>query len=125
MLGFSLPRKSAPESNPALTFCDAIGLGVKFEDYVAQGFGGLAVDQCGLVAPLVEGFGNGSNEIRRTENWFYVFDLAVGRDPGFDADGIDGAGWEWGSLWIGPGNQLADHYLPISMEGPSGVCRRH
>jgi hypothetical protein len=44
-----------------LTFRGAVGWGVKLEDHVALRFDGLVVDQGGLVAPFVEGFGYGGD----------------------------------------------------------------
>jgi len=51
-----------------LVFSGAVGGGVKLEDYVALRFGRLAVDESGLVAPFVKGFGDAGNQILRTEN---------------------------------------------------------
>ena len=62
------------------------------EDYVALRFDGLVVDQGGLVVPFVKGFGDGGSQVGRAEDLFYVFDVAVGGDGGFDANGIGGDG---------------------------------
>lgn len=51
-----------------LAFCGAVGRGVKLEDNVALRLDGFAVDERGLIAPFVEGFGDGWNQTRRAED---------------------------------------------------------
>lgn len=108
-----------------LTSSSAIGLGMKLEDNVALCFDGLAINCRGLIAPFVEGFGDRGDQIRRTEDLFYVFDVAVGGDGGFDADGISGDGWNSGGLRIDAGNKLADNYPFIAAGEPSPTRRGH
>ena len=96
---------------------------MKLQHDVALCFDRFVIDQCGLVAPLAESFGDGRKQAGGTEDLVYVFDVAVLGDGGFDANCIGGAGRSLRGLWIDPRNQLTDDYFYISVEGPSRVGR--
>ena len=96
---------------------------MKLKHDVAFCFDWFVIDQCGLVAPFVESFGDGRKQAGRTEDLVYVCDVAVLGDGGFDANCIGRAGRNLRGLWIDPRNQLTDDYFFISVEGPSRVGR--
>ena len=50
---------------------------MKLKHDVALCFDWFVIDQCGLVAPFVESFGDGRKQAGRTEDLVYVFDVAV------------------------------------------------
>ena len=96
---------------------------MKLKHDVALCFDWFVIDQCGLVAPFAESFGDGRKQAGGTEDLVYLFDVAVLGDGGFDANGIDGAGRNLRGLWIDPRNQLTDDYFFVSVEGPSRMGR--
>jgi len=88
-------------------------------------FNGLAIDQGGLITPLLNGFQDIGKKVCGTVDWLHVFDAAVLADRGGDADYIDGADLVLGNLWIDAPHQSADNYFFISIEGPQGVVGGH
>ena len=63
---------------------------VKLNQDVAFCFDRLAIDECGLIAPFLNGLQGGRNETCAAKNWLYVFYPAILVDSGGDADEIDG-----------------------------------
>jgi len=59
---------------------------MKLKHDVALRFDWFVIDQCGLVAPFVEGLGDGRKQAGGTDDLVYVFDVAVLGDGGFDAN---------------------------------------
>jgi len=71
---------------PLLALGGAVGGRMKLQHDVALCFDRFVIDQCGLVAPLAESFGDGRKQAGGTEDLVYVFDVAVLGDGGFDAN---------------------------------------
>ena len=60
---------------------------MELKDDVTFCFDGFVIDQCGLVAPFGKRLGDGRDQIARAKDESDVFDVAILRDSGANADG--------------------------------------
>ena len=81
-------------------------------------FDGFAIDQCGLIAPTLERFDHAGNQVHGAGDGPDGRDLAILGDSGVCAHELAGAGANWSGLRIDAGNQSADNYSRMAMEGP-------
>jgi len=99
---------------------------MKLEQHVALRFDRFAVDQRGLIAPLLNGFQHIGKKVRRTVDWLYVFNAAVFADRGNHADDIGVADLIWCNLRIDARHQSADdHFFAVVVERPERMCGGH
>lgn len=81
-------------------------------------FDGFAIDQCGLIAPTLDRFDHAGNQVHGAGDGPDGRDLAILGDSGVHAHVLAGAGANLCGLRIDAGNQSADNYFRIAMEGP-------
>lgn len=90
--------------------------------HIALRFDRFAIDQRGLIAPLVKSLSDGRDQVRGTENWPDALDGSVFCNCRHYANGVRAVDdWTPRGVWISMRDQIADLHFFVAIERPSSL----